>query len=131
MRQDTDIGPVWLFPDMLPEKAAKHGARLDLMWPDLEGFIAMHMGPTRGGAWLVRAPTAALKALGLPTGSASEHPVAEGTVWPPLTEAEEDDLLREKHEVSSSLILWEYDTLVIMFGEEVAQAWLEYRLKEE
>lgn len=84
MRQDTPFGPVWLFPDMLPAKAAMHGARLELMWPDLEGFIAGHTGPPKGGAWLVRAPLEALKARDLPTGSAAEHPVAEGTVWPPI-----------------------------------------------
>jgi len=54
------------------------------MWPDLEGFIAMHSGPAHGGAWLVRAPAAALEAMGFPTGSAAEHPVAEGTCWPPI-----------------------------------------------
>lgn len=83
MRQDTPFGPVWLFPDMLPEKAAKHGARLDLLWPDLDGFSAMHMGPGKGGAWLVRAPKEALDRAGYRTDSAAEHPVAEGTVWPP------------------------------------------------
>jgi len=75
---------VWIYPDALPEKAAMHGARLELLWPDLDGFVAMHMGPSHGGAWIVRAPKAALKEAGLPTGSASEHPVAEGTVWPPI-----------------------------------------------
>lgn len=84
MRQDTLLGPVWIYPDILPEKAAKHGARLELLWPDLDGFSAMHMGPTRNGAWLIRAPMESLKAAGFPTGSASEHPVAEGTVWPPI-----------------------------------------------
>lgn len=84
MREDTVFGPVWLFPDFLPEKAAKHGARLELMWPDLEGFTAMHTGPAKGGGWVVRAPMAALAARGLPTDSASEHPVKEGTVWPPI-----------------------------------------------
>lgn len=87
-RTETPHGPVWIVPDNLPEKAAKHAARLDLMWPDLEGFDAAHMGPGRGGAWLVRAPMAALEARGLPTGSAAEHPVADGTVWPPLVEQE-------------------------------------------
>lgn len=84
MREDTVFGPVWLFPDFLPEKAAKQGARLELMWPDLEGFTAMHTGPPTGGGWVVRAPMAALKKAGLPTDSASEHPVKEGTVWPPI-----------------------------------------------
>lgn len=89
MRTDTPFGPVWLFPDNLPEKAAMHGARLELLWPDLEGFSAMHTGPPNGGAWLVRAPTAALEKAGLPTASASEHPVAEGTVWPPIDQETE------------------------------------------
>jgi hypothetical protein len=84
MRQDTPYGPVWLFPDMLPERAAMHGARLELAWPDLEGFSAMHTGPPKGGAWVVRAPLAALERAGLPTDSAAEHPVKEGTVWPPI-----------------------------------------------
>lgn len=84
MRQDTPFGPVWIFPDMLPEKAAMHGARLELLWPDLEGFSAMHTGAPSGGAWIVRAPLAALENAGLPTDSAAEHPVAEGTVWPPI-----------------------------------------------
>lgn len=118
MRNDTDYGPVWIFPDMLPKKAARHGARLDLMWPDLEGFTAMHTGPSTGGAWLVRAPKAALEARGLLTGSASEHPVAEGTVWPPLPES------------TVKLLKWEYETLTLMFGEEVAQAWAKERVKK-
>jgi hypothetical protein len=84
MREDTVFGPVWLFPDFLPEKAAKHGVRLELMWPTLEGFTAMHTGPPKGGGWVVRAPMAALEKAGLPTDSASEHPVKEGTVWPPI-----------------------------------------------
>lgn len=84
MRRDTPLGPVWIYPDMLSEKVAKQGARLELLWPDLDGFTAMHTGPPKGGAWFVRAPTAALEAAGMPTGSASEHPVAEGTVWPPI-----------------------------------------------
>lgn len=84
MRKDTPYGPVWIFPDSLSEKTARHGARLDLMWPDLDDFVAMHAGARRGGAWFVRAPQAALEARGLPTGSAAEHPVAEGTIWPPL-----------------------------------------------
>lgn len=84
MREDTVFGPVWLFPDFLSEKAAKQGARLELMWPDLDGFSAMHTGPPKGGGWVVRAPLAALEMRGLPTDSAAEHPVAEGTVWPPI-----------------------------------------------
>lgn len=84
MREDTPFGPVWLFPDGLPERAAMHGARLELLWPDLDGFSAMHTGPPKGGAWVVRAPLAALEKVGLPTDSAAEHPVKEGTVWPPI-----------------------------------------------
>lgn len=84
MRHDTPLGPVWVVPDILPEKAAKHVARLELLWPDLDGFIAMHTGPKRGGSWIVRAPQDALEASGFISGSASEHPVAEGTVWPPI-----------------------------------------------
>jgi hypothetical protein len=83
MRHDTPLGPVWIFPDGLGSKAAMQGARLELMWPDLEGFDAKHTGPNPGGAWFVRAPKAALEARGMLTGSAAEHPVAEGTVWPP------------------------------------------------
>jgi hypothetical protein len=30
MRVDTPYGPVWLYPDTLPMKAAMQGARLDL-----------------------------------------------------------------------------------------------------
>lgn len=90
MRRDTPLGPVWIIPDMLPEKAAKHAARLALAWPDLEGFTAMHTGPPNGGAWLVRAPAKALEASLFPTGSASEHLVAEGTVWPPIDQVERD-----------------------------------------
>jgi hypothetical protein len=86
MREDTPLGPVWLVPDMLGEKAAKHAARIELLWPDVDGFVAMHTGPSPGGAYLVRAPAAALEACGLSTGSAAELPVADGTVWPPLTE---------------------------------------------
>lgn len=82
-RHDTPIGPVWLVPDMLGEKTAKTVARIDLMWPDLDGFVAMHTGPSPGGAWLVRAPREALEARGLPVGSAAERPVGENSVWPP------------------------------------------------
>jgi len=82
-RADTPFGPVWLVSDRIPEKAAKHVARLELLWPDLEGFIAMHTGPDGGGAWCVRAPIAALEARGFRSDSGAEHPVAEGTVWPP------------------------------------------------
>jgi hypothetical protein len=90
MRTDTEVGPVWLVPDKLGEKAAKHVARLDLLWPDLDGFVAMHTGPARGGSFVIRAPRAALEARGLPTGSAAELPVAEGTCWPPIAESEVD-----------------------------------------
>lgn len=84
MRQDTPFGPVWMVPDMLGEKGAKIHARLDLAWPDLDGFDAAHTGPPKGGAFVVRAPRAALEACGLPTNSAAELPVAEGKVWPPI-----------------------------------------------
>lgn len=95
MRQETPFGPVWIFPDALPEKAAKHGARLELMWPDLEGFSAMHAGPPPPcGAWVVRAPMVALERAGLQTGSASEHPVAEGTVWPPIDQVKPEPPMR-------------------------------------
>lgn len=88
MRTDTPLGPVWLVPDNLGEKVAKTTAQLDLAWPDLDGFVAAHTGPSPGGAYLVRAPMAALKSRDLPTGSAAEHPVAEGTAWPPLIPTE-------------------------------------------
>jgi hypothetical protein len=86
-RTDTPLGPAWLVPDHLGEKAAKHVARLELLWPDIEGFVAMHTGPSNGGAYIVRAPRAALEACGLPVGTAAELPVAEGTAWPPIREA--------------------------------------------
>lgn len=89
-REDTPYGPVWIFPDMLPEKAAKHGARLDLAWPDLEGFTAEHTGPPTGGAWLVRAPIEALASRHFSTDSGAEHPTAEGTVWPPIHKTMEE-----------------------------------------
>jgi hypothetical protein len=84
MRQDTPFGLVWVYPDFLPKRAAMHGARLELAWLNLEGFSAMHTGPDPGGVWVVRAPLAALKAAGLRTDSAAEHPVRKGTVWPPI-----------------------------------------------
>lgn len=80
----TPHGPVWLVPDYLGEKGAKKVAQLALWWPEIDGFVAMHTGPAKGGAFLVRAPMEALEACGLPTGSAAEHPVEEGTVWPPI-----------------------------------------------
>lgn len=83
MKQDTPIGRVWLVPDMLGYKGAKVHAQLDLMWPTIDGFVALHTGPSRGGAFLVRAPREALEARGLPTGSAAERPVADDKVWPP------------------------------------------------
>lgn len=61
-----------------------HYARLDLMWPDLDGFVALHTGPPRGGAYVVRAPRAALLARGLPIGSAAEIPIPDDSAWPPL-----------------------------------------------
>jgi hypothetical protein len=85
-RQETPFGPVWLVPDTLGAKGAKTVARLDLAWDGVEGFDAAHTGPSPGGAYLVRAPRAALEARGLLTGSAAEVPVAEGTVWPPLAD---------------------------------------------
>lgn len=88
MRQDTPLGPVWILPDNLGAKASKHYARLELAWPDLDGFIAMHTGPEKGGAWVVRAPKAALEAANELTGSAAELPVKEGTVWPPIQKEE-------------------------------------------
>lgn len=86
MRQDTPYGPIWLFPDYIGEKTAKQGARIDLLWPDLDGFVAMHFGTTGiDGGFLVRAPKAALEKAGCKhTDSAAEYPVAEGTVWPPI-----------------------------------------------
>jgi hypothetical protein len=57
---------------------------MDLLWPDLEGFTAMHTGPPKGGAWVVRAPIAALEHAGYRTDSGAEHPVKDGTVWPPI-----------------------------------------------
>lgn len=89
MRHDTPLGPVWLVPDTLPEKAAMHAARLDLEWPDLEGFVAMHTGPPKGGTWLVRAPRKALRTRGYLTTAAAELPVKEGTAWPPISKAGE------------------------------------------
>ena len=91
MRQDTPLGPVWTVPDRLGEEVAITTARLELMWPDEEGFVAMHTGPTPGGAFVVRAPRAALEARGWNTGSAAELPVKEGTAWPPIQEGTESD----------------------------------------
>lgn len=88
MRSDTPLGPVWLAPAGLGEKAAKQAARLDLAWPDLDGFVAMHTGNGPTAAWVVRAPRAALEACGFATGSAAELPVADGTVWPPIQDEE-------------------------------------------
>ena len=86
MRVDTPLGPVWMITDQLSEKTAMQVALMELLWSDLEGFTAMHTGPSPGGQWIIRAPTAALEKAGLPTGSAAEHPVKEGTVWPPIVE---------------------------------------------
>jgi hypothetical protein len=83
MRVDTPYGPVWLYPDTLPMKVAMQGARLELAWPDLNGFSAMHTGSGDEGAWVVRAPLAALERAGYRSDSAAEYPVKEGTVWPP------------------------------------------------
>lgn len=86
MRKDTPLGPVWIVPNTLPERAAKHAARLDLGWPNLDGFVAMHTGPKIGGMWIVRAPRAALIANNCLITSAAELPVKEGTCWPPISE---------------------------------------------
>lgn len=86
LREDTPLGPVWLVPDHLGEKAAKQAVRLDLMLSSLDGIVAMHIGPAKGGAFIVRAPRAALEERGYPTTSAAELPVAEGTAWPPISE---------------------------------------------
>lgn len=94
MRQDTPFGPVWLFLDNLSAQAAMHGVRLELLWPDLDGFTAMHTGPFVGGVWIVRAPLAALEKAGLPTDSAAEHPVEEGTSWPPIHIPVPDDRMK-------------------------------------
>jgi hypothetical protein len=83
MRVDTPYGPVWLYPDTLHRKVAMQGARLELAWPDLNGFSAMHTGSGDEGAWVVRAPRAALEQAGYRSDSAAEYPVKEGTVWPP------------------------------------------------
>lgn len=90
-RVDTPFGPVWLVEDKVGEKAAKQYARLDLMWPTLEGFVAMHTGPPVGGAFVVRAPREALEGRGYPTNSAAELPVKEGTAWPPILPEGEND----------------------------------------
>lgn len=95
MRRDTPLGPVWIVTDALGEKAAKHYARLELAWPDIDGFVAMHAGPSRGGVFLIRAPREALEKNGYPITSAAELPVREGTAWPPLSE-EGERILREQ-----------------------------------
>lgn len=86
MREDTPLGPVWIIPDHLGEKAAKHAVRLELLLPDLDGIVAMHTGPPKGGVWIVRAPCAALEERGFPITTAAELPVKEGTCWPPISE---------------------------------------------
>lgn len=127
MKYDTHLGPVWIVPDTLPEKVAKQEARIYLMWPDLEGFTAMHTGDSTGGAWLVRAPKAALEARGMPTASASEYPVAEGTVWPPITVPTDDELLAVWENVNNVLKV-EYHKSCVLFGEKIADAWLKEQL---
>lgn len=92
-RTDTPLGPVWMVMDGLSEDAAKHYARLDLAWPDIDGFVAMHTGPPKGGAWVVRAPLEALVARHMLPHSAAELPVKDGTVWPPISE-EGDKILK-------------------------------------
>lgn len=86
MREDTPLGPVWLVPDHIGEKAAKQVVRLDLMLTSLDGIVAMHTGPEKGGAFVVRAPRAALEERGYPVTAAAELPVKEGTCWPPISE---------------------------------------------
>lgn len=95
MREDTPLGPVWLVPDYLGEKAAKQAVRLDLMLPSLDGIVAMHTGPPKGGSFVVRAPRAALEERGYPTTSAAELPVKEGTCWPPISD--EGQKILEEH----------------------------------
>jgi hypothetical protein len=94
MRKDTPLGPVWIFPDNLGEEAAKHAVRLELLLPNLDGIVAMHTGPGRGGALLIRAPRAALEEHGYPITAAAELPVKEGTCWPPISE-EGEKIIRE------------------------------------
>lgn len=86
MRQDTPLGPVWIEPDHLGEKGAKTVVRLELALPTLDGIVAMHTGPRQGGAYIVRAPRAALEERGWPITAAAELPVKEGTCWPPISE---------------------------------------------
>lgn len=95
MRNDTPLGPVWIVPDFLAEKVAKHAVRIELMLPDLDGIVAMHTGPSPGGAWIVRAPRAALEAHGYPTTAAAELPVKDGTCWPPISE-EGEKIIKER-----------------------------------
>lgn len=96
MRHDTPLGPVWIIPDNLGEQAAKHAVRLELALPNLEGIVAMHTGPRRGGAFLIRAPRAALEEHGYPTTAAAELPVEKGTCWPPISEEGQEIILRLK-----------------------------------
>lgn len=131
MRVDTPFGPVWTFPDALGKKAAMHGARLELLWPNLEGFTADHTGPRFGGAWLVKAPKAALEARGFRTYSASENPTAEGKVWPPLNPG----ILvipgitpEQLHEQDKRRRKWDeyfYGVFYLVRGEEVPMDWYE------
>lgn len=86
MRKDTPLGPVWVEPDQLTEELAKHVVRLELMLDTTEGIVAMHTGPRTGGAWIIRAPRAALEERGYPITAAAELPVEEGTCWPPISE---------------------------------------------
>jgi hypothetical protein len=86
MRRDTPLGPVWLVPDSLPEEVARHTVRLELGLNSLDGIVAMHTGPEKGGAWVVRAPRAALEEHGYAITAAAELPVEEGTCWPPISE---------------------------------------------
>lgn len=94
MRHDTPLGPVWIVPDHLSEELAKQTVRLELMLPNLDGIVAMHTGPRRGGAWIVRAPRVALEERGYPITAAAELPVKEDTCWPPISE-EGEKIIRE------------------------------------
>lgn len=86
MRHDTPLGPVWIIPDYINEKVAKQAVRVELMLPTLEGIVAMHTGPSLGGAWIVRAPRSALEEHEYPITSAADLPVKDGTCWPPISE---------------------------------------------
>lgn len=94
MRKDTPLGPAWILPDTLSEKVAKQVVRVELMMESLDGIVAMHTGSEGRGAWIVRAPRAALEEHGYPITSAAELPVKDGTCWPPISE-EGEKIIRE------------------------------------